>query len=275
MTTLYVVATPLGNLEDITRRAVRVLKEASVVYAEDTRRTLGLLQHLGISRALYSLHEHNEVEKIGRVLADLQNGRTVALVSDAGTPLVSDPGAHLVAATRAAGYPVSPVVGPSALAAAMSVSGFPMENMLFVGFIPHKGRRRSEALERVVSHVGAVVLYESPHRAQKTLSSLADVQPSRPACALREMTKLHEEIVDGTLADLARWASSEIRGELTVVLGPWSPSLGVDDLRLEHAIKKCLAAGLSARDTAAAVAAWLEHPRRDVYRMVQSMDAST
>ncbi|MEM6733248.1 MAG: 16S rRNA (cytidine(1402)-2'-O)-methyltransferase [Myxococcota bacterium] len=265
MSTLYIVATPLGNLEDLTPRAQRVLGEVDVLYAEDTRRTRSLLQHFGIQRGLESLHEHNERERSARVLAHLESGKSVALVSDAGTPVVSDPGDHVVAEAKAAGFTVSPVVGPSAWAAAVSVAGFPAIGTLFLGFVPHKGRARNEALERVWTHPGPVVLFESPHRIAKTLDSLAAEQAERRGCVAREITKLHEEIRDGTLAELAQWAAKGLKGELTVVLGPWHLATPDSDREVDIALERCMAAGLSVRDGAAAVAAILERPRREVY----------
>ncbi|MEL6545589.1 MAG: 16S rRNA (cytidine(1402)-2'-O)-methyltransferase [Myxococcota bacterium] len=271
MSTLFVVATPLGNLEDISPRARRVLDECDVVFAEDTRRTRSLLQHLGIQRALSSLHEHNERERADQLVALLEQGKSVALVSDAGTPVVSDPGDAVVASVLAAGFRVSPVAGPSAWAAAISVSGFSAQNSLFVGFVPHKGRARSEALERICAHSGTVVLFESPHRAEKTLAALAEAQPERPAAVCRELTKLHEEVVPGTLSALSEWAAGPVKGELTVVLGPFEQSTGTpEDAQLLDALRRCQRAGLSARDAAAAVAAVLDVPRRSVYQQAQS-----
>ncbi|MEO1482457.1 MAG: 16S rRNA (cytidine(1402)-2'-O)-methyltransferase [Myxococcota bacterium] len=271
MSTLFVVATPLGNLEDMTPRAQRILREADVVYAEDTRRTLSLLQHFGSARELLSLHEHNETARIERIVRELGEGRSVAIVSDAGTPGVSDPGERVVAAVKAAGFSVSPVPGPSALAAAMSVAGFPMGASLFAGFIPHKGRERNDALAQVLAHRGSVVFFESPHRAAKTLGALAEAQPERRACVAREISKLHEEVRDGSLAELAEWSADRVRGELTVVLGPWTPVTSQEDQEIDAALTQCLDAGLSTRDAASAVAVLLKVSRREVYRRAQRL----
>lgn len=271
MSTLFVVATPLGNLEDMTARAERVLREVDVLFAEDTRRTRALLGHLGISRALESLHEHNERERVGRVLSSLAEGKSVALVSDAGTPVVSDPGAHLIAEVKRAGHSVSPVVGPSALAAALSVSGFRANETLFVGFVAHKGKARSEQLNRIAAHRGTVVLFESPHRLEKTLRALASAQPERPACVVRELTKLHEEVRDGTVAELGEWAAGGVKGEVTVVLGPVEATeASWEEDEIVVALEKCAEAGLSTRDAVAAVAALEGRPRREVYRIAQA-----
>lgn len=272
MSILYVVATPLGNLEDMTPRARRVLAEADVVYAEDTRRTLSLLQHFGSARELVSLHEHNETGRIERVLTELAEGRSVALVSDAGTPAVSDPGERVVAAVKEAGFKVSPVAGPSALVAIMSVSGFSMTECLFVGFIPHKGKERTAVLNRVLGHPGSVVFFESPHRAAKNLAALAEAQPTRRACVGRELTKLHEEIRNGSLAELAGWAGDGLRGELTVVLEPWAQTSTPEDHAIDTALAECLRAGLSTRDASTAVAIILKRSRRDVYRRAQTLN---
>jgi 16S rRNA (cytidine1402-2'-O)-methyltransferase len=248
MGTLHVVATPLGNLEDLSPRAARVLAEASRVYAEDTRVTRKLLPARADVR---SLHAHNEARRIDDALAALAAG-DVALVSDAGTPALNDPGARLVAAAHAHGYPVSPVAGPSALAAALSVAGFLDEQhagVLFAGFPPaQKGRR--QALDRILQHVGIVVFYEAPHRLTKTTGELAASQPDRLACLCRELTKRYEEVRRATLAALA--ATPEPRGECTVVLAPYQ--LAAD---FSEPLQRCLAAGLSERDAVAAVAAIL------------------
>ena len=267
--TLFVVATPLGNLDDLSPRAVQVLGAADALYAEDTRRSRVLLDHFGITRRLDSLHEHNERERSAEVLAALGRGERVAILTDAGTPAVSDPGTVVVARAAAAGFRVSPVPGPSALTAALSVAGFDVgpDGVLFLGFLPVKGREREQAVARVAAHRGVVVIFEAPHRAAATLGELAAVAPDRAACAGRELTKLHEELRRGTLQELAAWAAAGLKGELTVViagLGPEAPA-AVEPTELDAMIMKCLAAGVSARDTATAVAALTAHPRREVY----------
>lgn len=272
MSTLYVVATPLGNLEDLSPRACRILAECDVLFAEDTRRTLGLLQHLGISRSLHSLHEHNERGRIAQVLLHLEEGRSVALVSDAGTPVVSDPGEAVVSAALDAGVKVVPIAGPSALAAALSVSGFRADAVLFVGFLPTKTKDRKQQLDRISAHEGVVVLFESPHRIMATLEELAS-NGERRACLCRELTKMHEEVRRGTLADLVDWSRQGPRGEITLVLGPRSDNAASQaDPDVDGAVSRCRAAGLSKRDTAAAVAAVLELPRKRVYARVEALD---
>ena len=202
---LYVAATPLGNLQDISRRLSATLAAASLVLAEDTRRSAIVLAHLQLRRPLRSLHSHNEVSRTAGVLDALARGEAVVLVSDAGTPAVSDPGAHLVAAVHAAGHPVCPIPGPSALTASLSAAGFPpgASGVLFVGFLPRSGAARTEALARVAGHTGAVVVFEAPDRLGRTLAQLAGEAPERAVCLCRELTKLHEEVRVAPLAAMA------------------------------------------------------------------------
>src|SRR5690606_9373906 len=217
---LYLVATPIGNLEDVTLRALRVLREAALVLAEDTRRTRILLERHAIAARPLSLHAHNEAARTAEVLAALAAGRDVALVSDAGTPLVSDPGERLVVAAIAAGHPVVPVPGPSAVLAALAGSGLPAVPFAFLGFPPRRPGERAEAFAAWRGRPETLVLFESPHRLAATLRALADALGPRPACVARELTKLHEEWVRGPLPELAeRFASGGVRGEVTIVVG--------------------------------------------------------
>src|SRR5687767_4606587 len=215
--TLYVVATPIGNLEDVTFRALRVLREASLIAAEDTRRTSKLLQHYSISTPTTSLHEHNERSKSAHLIARLNAGESIALVSDAGTPLVSDPGAALVAAAHAAGIRVEPIPGPSAAMAALSGAGFQHDLVHFAGFPPPKGSSRRLWFERAARLDGILVLYEAPHRIRDTLAELHQALGDVEVAIGRELTKTHEELVvrpiTRHLVDLA-----EGRGEYTLVV---------------------------------------------------------
>ena len=215
--TLYVVATPIGNLEDVTLRALRVLREASLIAAEDTRRTRKLLQHYSISTPTTSLHEHNERSKSAHLIARLKAGESIALVSDAGTPLVSDPGAALVAAAHAADIRVEPIPGPSAAMAALSAAGFQNDLVHFAGFPPPKGAARRQWFERAASLAGILVLYEAPHRIRDTLEDLRQILGNVPTAVGRELTKTHEELVvrpiSSHLEELA-----EGRGEYTLVV---------------------------------------------------------
>lgn len=217
--TLYVVGTPIGNLEDITLRALRVLREAGTIACEDTRHTRKLLERHAIRSRLVSYHKFNERARVAELLACLSRGGSVALVTDGGTPAVSDPGAILVTEAAAAGYPVVPVPGPSALAAAVSAAGFAGGRLTFLGFLPSRAADRRRLLASLGEVEGLLVFYESPHRAAAALRDLKGLWPERRAVMAREMTKMHEEIRRGTLADLA--ASAEdgaLRGEITFVV---------------------------------------------------------
>jgi 16S rRNA (cytidine1402-2'-O)-methyltransferase len=215
--TLYVVATPIGNLEDVTFRALRVLREASVIAAEDTRRTSKLLQHYSISTPTTSLHEHNERSKSAHLIARLNAGESIALVSDAGTPLVSDPGAALVAAAHAAGIRVEPVPGPSAAMAALSAAGFETDLVHFASFPPPKGAARRQWFARAATLDGILVLYEAPHRIRDTLAELRDALGDVVVAIGRELTKAHEELVVGPISGYLAHIQ-EGRGEYTIVV---------------------------------------------------------
>ena len=203
MGTLYVVATPIGNLEDVTLRALRVLREVELVLAEDTRRTRTLLTRHDVAKRPRSLHAHNEAQRSREVLEVLASGSSVALVSDAGTPLVSDPGERLVAAAIEAGHAVVPVPGPSAVLSALVASGLPAAPFLFLGFLPRRSGEREALLARIRDRTETIVLFESPRRLAATLRRLADALGDRPACVARELTKLHEEVARGSLQELA------------------------------------------------------------------------
>lgn len=220
--TLHVVATPIGNLGDLSPRALDVLRSVAAVCAEDTRHTRQLLAHFGIEQSLVALHEHNEAALAERVVARLRAGESLALVSDAGTPLVSDPGYRLVAAARAAGIRVSPVPGPSAIIAALSVAGLPSDRFTFEGFLPAKGGARRERLAQLAGEARTLVFYESSHRIEETLADMAAAfGGDRPAVVARELTKLFETVLDGGLAELhARVAADadQRKGEFVVVV---------------------------------------------------------
>ena len=215
--TLYVVATPIGNLEDVTLRALRILREVSLIAAEDTRRTARLLQHYSISTRTTSLHDHNERVKTPELIARLQAGESIALVSDAGTPLVSDPGTHLVAAAHTAGMRVEPIPGPSAVMAALSGSGLSAREFLFVGFPPSRANARTAWVHRLTQEQRAIVLYEAPHRIQATLGVLLEVMGDRRVGLCRELTKIHENLVVRPISAHLR-EGLESRGEFTVVI---------------------------------------------------------
>lgn len=217
---LHVVATPIGNLEDITLRAVRVLTEADRILAEDTRHTGKLLKHLGIEASMTSLHGHNEKSRIDRVLAWLDEGLQLALVSDAGTPAISDPGAAIVTAARDAGHRVVPVPGACAFVAAASAAGLPTDKLHFVGFLPGRPGRRRKVLDAVLGIDGTTAVYVSPHRVVKDIAIAIEVAgEDRDACLCREITKVFEEFDRGTLGELhARWSSKTPKGEMVLLI---------------------------------------------------------
>jgi 16S rRNA (cytidine1402-2'-O)-methyltransferase len=217
---LYVVATPIGNLEDVTLRALRILRGVSLIAAEDTRRTARLLQHYSISTRTTSLHEHNERSRTPALIARLIEGESIALVSDAGTPLISDPGQHLVAAAREAGVRVESIPGPSAVMAVLAATGFPHSEFTFVGFPPPRSKDRRKWLARVAREPRLVVFFEAPHRIRVTLGELADILgPDHVIAVGRELTKAHEEVVIRPISQLIDWASDP-RGEFTLVIPP-------------------------------------------------------
>jgi 16S rRNA (cytidine1402-2'-O)-methyltransferase len=226
--TLQVVATPIGNLADLSPRAQQVLGGADVIAAEDTRRTLQLLQSLGISRPLVSLFEHNESQRVPRLLERLAAGQSVALVSDAGTPLLSDPGFELVRAASRAGFAVQAIPGPSAITAALAVAGLPTQRFCFEGFLPARAAERRRALAALAHEPRTLVFFEAPHRIRATLADLAaEFGAQREAVVTRELTKAHESIYRGTLAELGLTAARDEnfeRGEITLVVAGATPA---------------------------------------------------
>jgi len=273
--TLYVVATPLGNLGDLSSRAVEVLSRVPVVAAEDTRRTRGLLTHLEARPTLLSFHAHSKDQRLESILDILRSGRDVALVTDAGTPSVSDPGTDLVAEARAAGVAVVPIPGPSAVATLLSAAGVPADRYLFLGFIPRKGKERSRLLTRASAEEWSVVFFEAPPRLLSLLEDLIPLAgPGRTAVVGRELTKMHEEIRSGTLGELADYYSAvPARGELTIVLqGTGEPAPEPD--RTEDAVEQAtsmLAEGLSRREVVQRLTQSLGLPRNEAYKLVMEL----
>jgi len=265
---LYVVATPLGNLEDLTPRAARVLREVALIACEDTRRTATLLRAHGIATPTTSYFEHNERAKGARILSELLAGRDVALVSDAGTPAISDPGFRLVRDARAAGVAVLPVPGPNAAVAALSVSGLPSDRFLFVGFLPARSGARKSAIEELGRQRATLVFYESPHRIVDTLSQMIEVWGEREAFVAREATKLHEEYLRGSLADLRQALSARpaLKGEITlIVCGASEERVSIED-DPEALFARLRAEGHTRREAAREVARRTGLPAREVYR---------
>lgn len=280
MPSLSIVSTPIGNLGDVTRRAAETLARADVVLAEDTRRTGMLLKHLGVQARLVSAHEHNEAARASSVVQMLREGKEVALVSDAGTPLLSDPGARIVREVVDAGFPVVPVPGASALLAALVASGIDAETFTFLGFPPRKGPERAALLEEVAASPRATVLYESPHRVGRLLEDLAGAAgDERRVCVARELTKLHEEFVRGTLAEVAaRYADAEVLGEIVVVVAgrprDAAAEEAVDALAADALARAMLAQGQSPSAVAKELRRRLGISRNDAYRIAQDASES-
>lgn len=271
MGTLYVVATPIGNLEDVTLRALRVLREVELVLAEDTRRTRTLLTRHEIANRPRSLHAHNEAQRSREVLEVLASGSSVALVSDAGTPLVSDPGERLVAAAIEAGHAVVPIPGASAVLSALVASGLPTAPFLFLGFLPRRKGEREALLAGIRDRTETVVLFESPRRLAATLSQLADALGDRPACVARELTKLHEEVARGSLPELADRFREGTRGEVTLVIGGAAEEPALDEAALDARIRSLVAEGTRPREVAKLLAPDARIPKREIYARAQAV----
>ena len=260
---LAICATPIGNLEDVTLRVLAELRDADLVLAEDTRHTRTLFDRHGIRTTLLSYHEHNEAERVREVVRRLEAGERIALVSDAGLPGVSDPGARLVRAARDAGIDVTVLPGPSAVVTALVGSGLGGTRFMFVGFVPRKDGERRALWESLSGWDDAVVAYESPRRLPATLRSLALHEPDRPVAVCRELTKRFEEIVRGTAAELAERFAEPPKGEITLVLGPSATEQDpADALR---AVRELVAAGTPRRTAADVVARLSGVPRNDLY----------
>jgi 16S rRNA (cytidine1402-2'-O)-methyltransferase len=272
--TLYVVATPLGNLADLSPRAADTLCKVTAVAAEDTRHTRPLLTHIGSSADLISVHAHSAPAALERVLVLLAAGKDVALVTDAGTPAVSDPGVELVAAARARDFAVVTVPGPTAVAAALAVSGLSADRYLFLGFLPRKGGERRRLLERIAKSEWTVVVFESPNRTAELLDDLtAACGGERRAAVARELTKLFEETRDGTLATLAvYYREAPPRGEVTVIVaGTGAPEREPAHPDPESRARELLAQGMSRRDVAERLADETGITRNTAYRLVNEL----
>ena len=259
---LYLVATPIGNLEDITVRALRLLGEVDLVACEDTRHTVKLLNHYGIHKPTLSYHQHNEASRAPELLNRLEQGAQIVLVSDAGTPTISDPGHRLVSLCLERQIPVVPIPGPSAVIAALAASGLPTGEFLFIGFLPSRAAARRKTLRSLAKETHTLALYEAPHRLVDTLSDALDCLGRRTAVIAREITKVHEEFLRGDLAELlVRVQQQPVRGEITILIGPPSPGseevptlcvapLGqrVEQIMLERQIDRKAALKLAARE---------------------------
>lgn len=265
---LYVVATPIGNLGDISQRAVEILSSVDRIAAEDTRHSGRLLSHCGIKKHLLALHEHNETAAIDRLLAVLQAGESVALISDAGTPLVSDPGFKLVRAVRAAGIQVSPIPGPSALIAALSVAGLPTDRFVFEGFLPAKQQARQARLRSLVDEPRTLLFYESSHRISALIEDLGEIfGGERQAVVARELTKLYEQVVDGSLAELSDWLAERDehhKGEFVVLVAGAEPAAEEGLTAADRQLVALLAEELPPKK-AAAIAAKITSKRKKLF----------
>ena len=262
---LVVCPTPIGNLEDVTLRVLAALRSADVVACEDTRRTRVLLDRYGVQASLVSYHEHNERARAAELVTRMAAGDVVALVSDAGMPLVSDPGHALVTGAVAAGVPVEVLPGPSAALAALVASALPADSWRFVGFLP----RKAGELAAVWRSPETVVAFESPRRLAASLASLAEVDPARPVAVARELTKIHEEVVRGSAGELAeRYAAEEPRGEIVVVVGAAEES--AEEAPAVDAVRRLVEAGAKARPAAAVVSELTGVPANTLYRAVKT-----
>lgn len=272
MSALYIISTPIGNLEDITYRAVRLLGEAGVIACEDTRQTRKLLDHFSIQTPLVSYHQHNEASRTAELIAKLQAGETVALVSDAGTPLISDPGYRLVQAAINAGIAVVPVPGASALLAALAASGLPTDSFRFCGFLPPKSTQRRKILEDLKSESSPLVFYEAPHRILDALADIAEIFPANPVVVARELTKIHEEFLRGTAAEIRATLAARpaVRGEFVILIGKAKQIAPMDDTPVEDAVRALEQQGVSRMDAIKQVAKARGMSKRECYRLLNS-----
>ena len=267
--TLYIVATPIGNLEDITLRALRVLREVDWIACEDTRQTRKLLDHFGIAKPMVSYHEHNESGRAVELVGKLTSGGSGALVSDAGTPLISDPGYRLVQAAIAAAIPVVPIPGASATVSALSAAGLPTNAFRFCGFLPPKSSQRKKTLEQWKPETATLIFYETPHRILEALEDVAAVMGSRPVVVARELTKLHEEFLRGTAAEVRAElaARPSVKGEITLLIGK-TDEVQADDTPLEEAVRAAEQSGLPRMEAIKQVARQRGLSKREVYRLI-------
>jgi 16S rRNA (cytidine1402-2'-O)-methyltransferase len=264
--TLYIVATPIGNLEDITLRAIRTLKEVDIIAAEDTRHTQTLLRHFSINTPLTSYHEHNERAKTGQLVARLERGESVALVSDAGTPGISDPGYRLVLEATRRGIRVVPIPGPSALIAALSASGLPTDGFNFRGFLPARKRERRSKLQELRLERYSIVVYETPHRLKESLDDIREIFGDRRMVMGREITKLHEEFLRGRISEvIAEVSRREIRGEVALIIEGCSDVDPPSEEALRDEIAELVAEGLRVKEIAEVLGEKYGYSKRQIY----------
>jgi 16S rRNA (cytidine1402-2'-O)-methyltransferase len=265
---LYIVATPIGNLEDITFRALQVLREVDVIAAEDTRHTQILLSHHDIHTPLTSYHEHNEKTKAQDLVTRLARGKNIALVSDAGTPAISDPGFRLVVQAIRAGVRIIPIPGASALTAVLSATGLPTDRFVFEGFLPAKKKLRRERLQTLRDETRTLIFYEAPHRLKDTLDDIHELLGNREAVLAREVTKIHEEFLRGPVSTLVReLGSGEVRGEVTLIISGSAGESRVNEDLLKAEIRELKGQGLRVKEIAEVLGEKFGYSKKDIYRL--------
>ena len=265
---LYIVPTPIGNLEDITLRALRILKEVDLIAAEDTRHTQHLLTHFGIDKPLASYHDHNEREKAQTLVERIKNGANVALVSDAGTPGIADPGFRLVVAAIRAGIQIVPLPGASALAAALSASGLPTDRFLFEGFLPAKKQERKNKLKELRDCAATLVFYEAPHRLNDTLGDMQQILGERAIVIAREVSKVHEEFLRGTVSEVIhQLAARDVKGEVTIVVHGSTGEARVTEEQLRSDIQRLISEGVGVKEISELFGERYGLSKREVYRL--------
>ena len=274
--TLYIVATPIGNLEDITLRALRVLKEVDLIAAEDTRHTRILLDRHGIRKPLTSYHEHNERTKAPELVARLEQGTNIALVSDAGTPAISDPGFRLVTAAIDARVGLVPIPGASAVTAVLSASGLPTDRFVFEGFLPAKQPQRRARLQTVCRETKTLVCYEAPHRLRECLDDMREILGDREIALAREVSKVHEEFLRGTVSEIRRQiADREIKGELTLVIAGWDEQATVSLEQVKQEARVLAAQGMRVKEVAEVLGEKYGYSKKAIYRLALDQKKST
>jgi 16S rRNA (cytidine1402-2'-O)-methyltransferase len=268
---LYLVSTPIGNLEDITLRALRVLREADLIACEDTRQTRKLLDHFGIAKPTVSYHEHNEAARAKELAEKLAARANIALVSDAGTPLVSDPGYRLVKAAIEAGVPVVPIPGASAALSALAGSGLATDSFRFCGFLPAKQGQRRKTLEALRGESGTLIFYEAPHRVMESLADIEALFGERPVVVARELTKMHEEFLRGAAASVRSQLAGRlaVKGEITILIGKQEESVA-DEAAAEQEVRSLERQGIARMEAVKQVAKARGIPKRELYRRVIS-----
>jgi len=272
---LYIVPTPIGNLEDITLRALRVLKEVELIAAEDTRHTQHLLAHFGIKTALTSYHDHNERDKARTLVERLKSGASIALVSDAGTPAISDPGYRIVVDAIQAGIQVVPLPGASALTTALSASGLPTDGFLFEGFLPAKAQERKAKLQSLRGEVATLVFYEGPHRLLDALAEMLKIFGDREIAVARELTKVHEEFLRGKLSEVvSTLADRDIKGEIVIMVHGTSGEAQVSDEELHGAIRQLAGNGMGVKEIAELLGERYGLAKKEVYKLALDLKVS-